>query len=709
MARGGHERASSSDDESVYPSDPLGLLESVPELELFLRDRRVRGAIERGRPHDVYRALFWARLFGGHDAERRATLSALLRERRLFVAPLRGAPAMFTYNGVGLAVYGSAEHRGDGAYIGTHYLVLLFVPIFPLGSYLMSNAGGRSYRFFGRAPFGVFDWLFNRLVVLGLVGAVLFGLTRSVVASQYADLHVVNGLPFAVAVDVCGQRLEVDTHDRVVVTTPVGDCRLMAWSTSRASEPPIEITQLHVEPGHDVAAWNVLGMAPIYDEVVTYGTALDAPAGHIHCGEPLVVLDGVDHPFTDPPTSISSSRRGGETRTHVGVAEGVLDCVSHVLAEAPAGSETRERMLAAVPVVARASGYLPEPTLALAGQLTMAEEHEAALALVRAARDVHDDRLDLHVEYQNLMLTTGRRAEALAEYRARAEGDERADAHYLAERLDVAPGSLDRWLRLHALFPDHPQIHAALAHGYCDASMSAEGSLVFDELAAAHPDLAAQRVTVLAPCLFAAGRGLEARSLVEEAFHAAPPGISALMCAVLHHELSAALDPPLASSLLDTLPPDRRSALVPLFLAQTRQDGAGPSGDPDLDQVVEMLVAARTDPERAIAAWRRIPVWVHFAVPGELLVLLAGERPGALGLLSALGPENAEAIRSLVATGVEPDLLTSFDRGLRAAAWMARSRQPDLSPEVRAAARSRAYELAVLPGWIRTAEGWPER
>lgn len=707
---GGKQRATAGPDDAVYPADPLRLLESVPELELFLSDRRVRGGIERGRPHDVYRALFWARLFGRFSAHRE-TLAALLADRRLFVAPLRGAPAMFTYNGIGLAVYGASEQRADGAYIGTHYVVLVFVPVFPLGSYLMAHSGANAYRFFGKAPFGLFDWLFNRLVVLGVVGAVLMGLSSSVISSRYADVHVVNGLPFPVVAELCGTRRDVAPNERTEVTVPVGECRMTAWAATDPSAAPIETTSLRIEPGHDVIAWNVLGMAPVYDEVVVYGTTRAPPEGNLHCGESLIVLDDVDHAFSRPPTSVSVSRRSGSaTRTHVDVAEpGTIDCLGEVLAEGAPGSAERQRMLAAVPVLARSVGHEPALAIDLARQLELVLENEAALSLVRDAIAVHPESLDLHVEYQNLMLLLGRRATALADYRARTATADGADAHYLAERLDVAPGGVDRWLALHARFPEHAHIHAAVAHSLCEALRAEEGAQAFDELGAAHPELAEERVTSRAECLFAAGRGHEARALVEASFHRAEAGVRQLLLAVLHHDLSAALDPPVSSALFSGLPPDQHTLFDPLYRALTRQPVAGETGDEALDALAAMLGAARTNPARATHLWSRLTGWVRLLVPVELLVMLLGESPSALGLLSPLGPEVTEAVLELVLDGIETEVMADQARGVRAAAWLARSRQPELSPDERDAARTRAHELTTIPTWIRAAEeSWPQ-
>src|SRR3954469_20381473 len=120
--------------------DPSGLLERVPELgRLAESHRSLKAAIEQGRPHAVYRALFWIRLTGkaGADAE---LIQPLLSTRRLFLTPLNGAPAMLTYNGIGSRPYGNSEpDPQDGSYLMTLYLVL-FVPVYPFSAYLVRPA-----------------------------------------------------------------------------------------------------------------------------------------------------------------------------------------------------------------------------------------------------------------------------------------------------------------------------------------------------------------------------------------------------------------------------------------------------------------------------------------------------------------------------------------------------------------------------------------
>lgn len=42
---------------------------------------------------------------------------------------------MHTVNGIGTRLYGSSDRQGNGSYVATKWLVFLYFPIFPLGTY----------------------------------------------------------------------------------------------------------------------------------------------------------------------------------------------------------------------------------------------------------------------------------------------------------------------------------------------------------------------------------------------------------------------------------------------------------------------------------------------------------------------------------------------------------------------------------------------
>lgn len=48
----------------------------------------------------------------------------------------------FSANGFGTTYYGHADAHQDGSYVATKWLVLLFIPIIPLGSYRLKLLSG---------------------------------------------------------------------------------------------------------------------------------------------------------------------------------------------------------------------------------------------------------------------------------------------------------------------------------------------------------------------------------------------------------------------------------------------------------------------------------------------------------------------------------------------------------------------------------------
>ncbi|MFK8001692.1 MAG: hypothetical protein AB8H86_19010 [Polyangiales bacterium] len=85
-----------------------------------------------------------------------------------------GAPSLSSINGIGTAIYGERDRAGDGSYVTTHWIIALFVPIFPLGAYRVINNGGGSYTFFSKERLGPIAraWRFAMpaLVMLGIAG-----------------------------------------------------------------------------------------------------------------------------------------------------------------------------------------------------------------------------------------------------------------------------------------------------------------------------------------------------------------------------------------------------------------------------------------------------------------------------------------------------------------------------------------------------------
>jgi len=123
--------------------------------------------------------LWWSRLLGRHSG---AHVDAVLANRRRFVKT-GSAPAMFTLNGVGTRVYGKDEPSADGTWIGTQFLTFIYLPVVPLDQYVMNHAGGRTYRFYGKVPFGPTAYAWRGLVAALVVAGAGAGAWAAVQAS----------------------------------------------------------------------------------------------------------------------------------------------------------------------------------------------------------------------------------------------------------------------------------------------------------------------------------------------------------------------------------------------------------------------------------------------------------------------------------------------------------------------------------------------
>jgi hypothetical protein len=159
--------------------DPVGLLARSPELAaLSERSPSLRVAIERGRPHDAYRALFWAHK-RGKLGDLASVGEALLQHRRIFFKPLAGSPVMFTYNGIGTSLYGREDlDSRDSTYVATLFAVFVYVPIFPLGSYLVRDAASgrrRAWNFMAKVPLGAATYFWQRGVAVAMLLLIAFG------------------------------------------------------------------------------------------------------------------------------------------------------------------------------------------------------------------------------------------------------------------------------------------------------------------------------------------------------------------------------------------------------------------------------------------------------------------------------------------------------------------------------------------------------
>lgn len=697
------------------PNDPSGILSRVPELEPLADEPSIRRAIERGKPHGVYRALFWANLLRrtGANAEVARTL---LADRRLFLEPLRGAPTMATMNGVGTMVYGRDEQRPDGAYVTTLFLVLIFVPVLPLAAYLVADGGGRSYRFFGKAPLGAFTYAWSRLAMLGVLGAVLLGVGSTFWASRHATLHLVNGLPFPVVARVAGAEISVPPEGHAQAPLEVGTYPL---SVRTLDGRLLEEQALEVRAGEDVLAFNVLGAAPIYRESVVYAASSYAPPSaepDVGCGNSVIHWGSVDYAFVEPPRSMSlSSSHATETRTHADVVPGGWRICASVLASRGRIAEA----LALSTRVAEASDFATEVVLTA---LAFDDGSAAAevLAMLDRARAAHPEVVELHRVYQTYAIRDGRRDEVRADYDARAlASPESADLAYLAARPVPGPDGLLALEQVAARFPEHGYARRAHAYALWAAGRCAESLTAWDAAVALDADTQGSDAP-RAACLVRLGRGGEALALLDREVDETVDPVLRTSAALLYASAALAVGaanpsgPIRRIDFTDAGPSAQIHAMLEARLPiEMSRLSAFEGEERDL---LELLAVAALDPDRALALAEALSPTAVRQLPPELSTLLFAEAvrrdPSSVAAAhlragSLIGRVPTVAVARFVTSGEASIEIDDLYPPVRAGVWLARARA-ETDPVLREALTQRALDDDALSQWAAAAAvGWP--
>lgn len=408
-------------------TDPAGLTHRIPELEPLASVPSVRKALASGKPHKVYRAIWWARLLRRFKPSQRATADTLLAHRRLWLEPIDKAPSMHTVNGVGTAIYGKGELQDDGTAIGTHFIVFVFMPIFPLAQYLYINHGNQ-YRFYGKAPLGPVAYGFRNLVAMGTGVAILGAGWGAYDSAVHADLTVVNGTDADVRVQVGEAERRVPAQERRRLEGLPIDADEVVILLEDGTE--VERGAVSLSSAWDENIWNIGGQALIFREEIPYTAPGYDPTPSeptMYCGQRFIQLDA-DYRFRDPPEQISMPEdQNVKWKSHVDwIPGGSWMCVGVLLAEG--------NYEAALPLTL--AGLDPTDhmsvELALLAHLQV-EGPEASADWVDGLLSEHDT-VAIHRARQNLALAHGD-ADALAEeYLDRMRADD-ADSVYLASRL----------------------------------------------------------------------------------------------------------------------------------------------------------------------------------------------------------------------------------------------------------------------------------
>ena len=676
--------------------DPSGLLQRAPELEPIAAAVPTIGeALRSGKPHRVYRALWWARLLGRVPSIYRDTAKRLLGQRRLFLEPITSAPGLFTVNGIGTKLYGSDESAGDGLTIGVHYLVFVFIPAFPLSAYLYRSEG-RNYNFYGKVPLGDITWVWKNALVwvaaLGLLGAG----AAAFHASRYADVWVLNALPVEVTATVGEAEIHVGAGGREHVEVPSGPVHV---AIKLADGALVEEGDLEASAGKDLVAWNVGGLAPLFVERVVYrATPAENPPIEVLCGQRAVVRDPVQDLFKDPPQSVSMSKGSSSvTRIHVDqIGTDWKTCAGWAVS--PDAPEEPFEVIAD----AAASPAFGATALVVSANLRAARVGPSAAADWLGLRIKDSKVVDDHRLYQDLMERAGRLEELLPIYAARhhAAPDD-PDAAYLYARTLPSGEALTLSLAALARSPGNANLMRTRTYSLYQQRR-------FDEAAASIAE--ARAVDPEASPLYA-GLWIEIHAALGR-YDVAAEG-----CAP---QEGADADLALDCLRLAALSGKEVSSPIPagteLSGASYVQARAGAEVDPsqlgeqESPVLLDLLTALQTGPDAALAIFRDHPELHESALDTETALVLfgaavaTGDSASADRLRKAGYGETAwTGLLSFIEKGTIEAEYDDATHPLRAVAELMRARMPGLTPGDRDSLRAAAQRDDLLHGLVSMA------
>lgn len=709
------------------PESPAGPPElEDPELQRLFNEPDVRAAVEGGDPAELERTLQQRRRFEP-DPNLCAKIDEVMRNRRLFVRPINGAPSLFTFNGIGTMLYGRQDFDpSDGTYFATLWFTVLFLPIVPLRQYLVADSGDGGYAFLGRVPVSPGPRRVAMTLATLAVAAVAAFAARSWYSGRYTEVHFLNGLDTAVAVALNDTTVEVPPEGRTTRRLANGTYNVRVTDLEGAV---LEEQVIDVSGGGGLVAYNVLGAAPLIVETVVYTgpRAVVPPQGvpdfDQFVGQRLVRRPRVDYVFEEPPAEITlPSDKSIQRRRHAFVLPGgwlTSLNVLNSLDDAPGSAALMETI-----ALAR-----PDDTGAVRlawAFIETARGPEASVAFVEQLLARVPDSVEVHRVRQEAMARAGQEAKAREIYRRmQADEPDSAMAAYLRARVEPLAEAHDLYRALVARFPDYYYAINGYAYVLAMARQFEDAVPFFEKARQMEPAEALFSWDLYLASLVAAGRPDEATAALVEACRAEPESVS-LGTAILYGQL-AQLQP--GASLPH--PPDHYLRALAAEPDQTDVVRAWfdvhVSGevdaallqrlDDDTRQAIDLSIAAGHDPDRALALAEATSPEILAGIDNTTLVLLAceagrlGRRALARKLLDGVPvrrPEETEALGQFALDGVDSDRLAELDLAVQAAMHLARARRAEAAGEPADAHLAGARADDVLRCVVtRACDRWP--
>lgn len=441
-------------------SEDLGTEPDVSALEELSRDAgdaqlfppEVHRLWESGKGRKARKALLRAAK-SERDSQRARRQKMHAGNFRLWLEPLRKAPPMTTLNGVGTRLYGKYQAEGDGSYIVTLWFTVLFLPIWPLSSYLVSKAQSGGWHFFARSPRPPAAQMMQRLVIAA--AAALAGLSALTVynAETHTDVLVYNGYdqPVDVKVGETTQRLAPNQNWTFadVVAEPT------SLAAGFADADAFESFDVDLTPhSSHLVIYNVGGRGLLSLDYVRYGKGQPKEGDWLE-GGPVIFhkKSKIDYVFREPPREKKVSDGSYIENSVLSAVDQGEDPFELATALLGYGRVDQARLLG----LAVLRSHPENANLALLVARGAMGDSEEQKSLFRDLIARAPDEVDLHRYYQGLWSPDDNQ-EVLEEYRAKLAADsDSAVNQYLLGRLlddDTAEEHYRTAIRLDPSFDD---------------------------------------------------------------------------------------------------------------------------------------------------------------------------------------------------------------------------------------------------------------
>lgn len=359
--------------------------------------------------------------------DRKRIQEVVLRELRYWVRPAK-APTMYTINGIGTAFYGKYQKGADELFIGTLWLVFVFIPVFPISAYLAMK-GGDGYYFFGKTPLPPAARVMRGAVFSGLLVLVLLLVAAGFWGSRHTDVYAYNGFQVPVDVTVGDEQRTLGPQSHTTFSNlPAEDGVTFAATIDGAPFEEIEADLSGT--AMDAVIYNVGGRGLLELGTVRYGEG-EPPDSELLSPGAVLVVDEADYMFVEPPEEKQVRENGTiDNSVLLPVTEDEEFTLATLLMALMEQGQL-DHVLTIAAAEARVSDAVDEllPWLANAAAARDADTAKAWIQPLLESRD----SIELHRAWQELH-ETGDEA-LVASYRARLADDPSPANHYLLARI----------------------------------------------------------------------------------------------------------------------------------------------------------------------------------------------------------------------------------------------------------------------------------